>query len=245
MHKKHKDTFYRGWNNLIADKNVSLKDWSIAIDKFKIKNNIIAILDFKEDPYFFLKENHLPVYKRLIIRLEDFLSNYTNYFTLLNSDKCYLSCYSSKNSILMPIRIKDIDKKDILAFIKKNIKSKEVVEYNILIQEYYNNIYSDNCIIYTNGRVIVEVVYGDQRKLDYWEVNPDFIIEYNPYLNNFKYSFENSKLRILLYNTIMKIPHSGVERNLKFIPWYYAFSLVKKTNESPIEPIFFDYHKYS
>ena len=130
-----------------------------------------------------------------------------------------------------------------IEYVAEKIPKKDREYYDLAIQPYFENIYGGNIVIQPDGGLLVEFAKGKQAYVARGKTAPEDLktITRDPYLGSLKFSFEDPKLRDILYDTLLAIPHTGTGRELKFTPGYYEFALVDKANNGTLEPLFLEY----
>jgi len=213
----------------------NLSDWQHAITDIGLK--LKAVISDKKKGRERLKRLNLPSYKASKATLMDFLREPEKYFNLIGSKKFYIS--------LEPIDDKharysacDLTGEEVIEYILNHLQEQDTSQYDLVLQEFFENMYGGTMVINDNGSVFIEFVRGFQGQIAHGRKEPEFIAKYDPLAGLMKYSFEDPNLKEALYKALLCIPHRGQERNMVFEPGYYEFSLV----EGPIglRPIFID-----
>ncbi len=182
----------------------------------------------------------LPRYVRQEVNLADFFVNKEQYFKDLERKKYFIT--------LIPIQKDErrlsrwgIGREEVVDFVKKNIDAEKFHQYNLIIQEYFENLFGGNIIIGSEkNQIYVEFKTGSPSEIANGSTTPEFFIGQDEHTGSFRYSFEDEGLRRVMYQTLLSVPHEGQERDMLFLPGYYEFVIVKD-DEGRVRPIFLDY----
>lgn len=210
---------YRAYNPEVAnqlneDRNVSFDNLK-KLDLPRYFSVKLDYLDFLEEPERFV-ENH---------------QSKTYYVAMLPKVK--------ESGMERHSRV-DVALEDIEKFVHQRICPTLHRDYDIVVNEFWENLYGGNIIVNEDGKLVIEFKKGLQMPIAKETKKPDYIVWRDEFTNSFKYSFDNFELKEVVYRTINSIPHSGEGRDVKYTPGYYEFTLVKKSETSLLEPIFFD-----
>lgn len=186
----------------------------------------------------------LPGYEKITLPLKDFLENPNSHFRTLGSTKFYLSLVPRDDN-LNRLRQINAGRRKTLDFIGSNVAPGDIASYDLVLREFYKNVYTGNIAISPNGfEVKVEMVKGDHGPLVGGSVMPKYIVQRNPFTKRFEYPFEDPALREVVWNTISYIPHRGEGLSMLFEPGYYEVAWARREKGAPLEPFFFDYIDY-
>jgi hypothetical protein len=184
----------------------------------------------------------LPRYKRVQIGLTDFFANPQGAFDELGSTEFYVVAQPKSDSAGR-ISKSGLSAENVLNFLNHHIGHENVEDYDLTLQEYFQNLYGGNIIINSNGQIYAEFKRGKQGPISKGTSTPEFFISRDQYVGLFRYSFEDTELREAMYRTIRSIPHYGSGRTTHYHPGYYEFALVERTSDAIMTPIFFDYRE--
>lgn len=92
-----------------------------------------------------------------------------------------------------------------------------------------------------DNNVYFEFIEGNQTAVAKGNADIQYIVFRDKFTKSFKYSFDNKEVRKLAYNSIINVPHSGEEREMKFLPGYYELVIAQKNENSNPQTIFIDY----
>jgi hypothetical protein len=116
-------------------------------------------------------------------------------------------------------------------------------KFDILILQYFENVYGGNIVVAPDNSMIIEFRDGYQGPVASGEETLKYFAWREVFTKSFSYSFEDPKLRELIYKTIQTIPHRGEGREAKYLPGYYEFALVRSKETMGLEPKFIDLKK--
>jgi hypothetical protein len=102
----------------------------------------------------------------------------------------------------------------------------------IFLSEFLQNHYGGNITVNNNGELYAEFGEGVQIQYSAGEKTPSHYVT-KKMGEIVHYSFDDTRLRTAIWNTIRSIPHADGE----FYPGYYEFALAG----DQLRPIFFDY----
>jgi hypothetical protein len=210
------------------------------IQKQKLKMLAQDLTEPREQGLAKLKEMNLPQPQQFFVPAIEFLQNPEKYLKKLDSPKIYISLNPRKKD-LPRYRVPWISTEEAIAFVRKNLVGVDPKEYDVLGFQFLENIYGGSIVINPDGKILVEFRHGQQGPVATGTETPEFSVRRDIFNLSFKYSFEDPELRQEIYKTILRIPHEGNGRDMKFTPGYYEFALVRKDEQSPLNPWFFDY----
>jgi hypothetical protein len=230
-------------SDLNADKknsNGNINDWAEALRGIDSHELSMQLNEKRSVGFDNLEKLDLPRYKKKTMPLDNFLKNPGDALLEVQSDLFYITLLPKIDG-LSRFSHSGINGQQVLEYVKENISQDAVNNYDIVIQQYFKNLYGGNIIVNSDGQALVEFAAGKQSPIAKGSKNPEFFVGNDGLTNSFKYSFEDESLRKTIYQMIQTIPHEGESRETKYRPGYYEFILVKKDEESPAEPIFIDY----
>ena len=187
-----------------------------------------------------LEEMDLPRYNHKTIPLEDFLKNPESFMDDLDCEKFYIILLPKRDN-LRKCGEAGLSKDEVMELIRNNVSSEECGNYDIVLNQYFENEYGGSVIVGQDESMVVEFRRGQQGPVAWGTETPEFTVKRDKFTGIFKYSFEDESLRKEIYDLVLTIPHSGEGFEMKFVPGYYEFVLVKRSEDSEIEPIFLDY----
>jgi hypothetical protein len=237
-----------------------LSAWGKGMEELGVED--MAMVDALKAPKTvgqkFLESFHLPRYERATLPLKDFLEDPEKFISKDANRKWFVLLELKKGG--QKFRDTSLKSSEIMDFVNKTIseKSLEKEDYNITISETLPQEYGGNIIVDKDGKLLVEISKGDVTKgesaqgiISEGTHDPEkhgklLTVRRDEFLNSLKYSWEDGEetngipLRETVYKTIMSIPHEGEGRELKFVPGYYEFHLVRKEEGKDLEPMFVD-----
>jgi hypothetical protein len=187
-----------------------------------------------------LDELRLPRYKRTSTSLVEFLNHSQEILNNLGSELFYV-VLSSTAEELARISKSNVSAQEVINFIDLNVEQQSIQSYDILIQQYFENVYGGCIIVNPNGQVYIEFTAGKQGPIAKGTKTPEYRVVRSEYTGLFKYSFEDENLRAAIYDTLRLIPHYGEGREISYTPGYYEFALVRENESQAPFPVFFDY----
>ncbi|MCC7160592.1 hypothetical protein IT399_02650 [Candidatus Nomurabacteria bacterium] len=228
----------------INDWALALKDISESEDatldqKIKLSSLARDISEPREYGLLKLEKMGLPKPKQILVSLVEFLQNPQEILQKFKTKKIYISL--NPKTKYLPRHRTVILITDTENFIKEKLLGIDPKLYNVLAVEFLENIYGGSIVINPDGKILVEFRRGQQGPIASGTETPEFSVSRNIFNSSFKYSFEDPILRQEIYKTILKIPHEGEGRDMKFTPGYYEFALVRENKQVPMHPLFFDY----
>ena len=215
----------------------NLSDWKRALVHTRIKLKL-ALTGYRQAGRENLKKLNLPRYNAVQILLEEFLVDPSKYFKKIGSDKFYF-CLESNDKMSCRYSACDLGEEGILEYIKTHVLDDQRNKYKITLQEFLNNEYGGTIVINDDGCIYIEFVQGFQGQIAHGRACPEFLCSVDALTGLMRYNFDDPYLRKVIYDTLMRIPHSGEGRGKAFLPGYYEFSLVKDS-QGHLRPIFID-----
>jgi hypothetical protein len=185
-----------------------------------------------------LDQFNLPRYKRLSMPLIEYLKNPEKYLRSLDTDSYYVSLNPYNKQLKRERRVR-MSAEEIMPFITEYVGEK-TDQFDILILQYFENLYGGNILIAPDNSMIIEFREGYQGPIGSGSETPQFTGGRDVFTGNFFYSFEDPKLRQLIYDTVQTIPHHQGERDKTFLPGYYEFVIVRNRLTQELEPKFID-----
>ena len=219
----------------------NINDWARAIEGLSFNDLASKIETDRTEGFEALEKLGLPHYKKIIIDLTQFLESPESITQELGSRKFY-AVLLDPNGKLQRFSKVGATLEEVQAWIDEKISPENQEHYQIILNQYYENLYGGNIVVNPSGQLLVEFKRGQVHGLPQGKITPEFYVTRDPHTQSLHYSFEDEQIRENIYRTLQTIPHSGEGRELTFKPGYYEFVLVKKTEESPPEPIFLDYN---
>lgn len=161
----------------------------------------------------------LPQYRKVEIRLADFLDDYSCLDSLW-TEFFYIILSPLNPGLNRRFSKSWINREQIVAFINDNISADNIWEYSIIINQFYPNKYWWSIII-NDDWIIIEFTSWKQSLVSWWKLSKDslFHARKTPFEVSFRYSFEDKKLRRIINRTLKHIPHDWD----KYLNWYYEF----------------------
>ncbi len=195
----------------------------------------------KTEQYQKLKKTGLPQYNKVEnVEISCFLSNPEAVVSSLDSQRYFVSLIPKKQT--MPRYGKaGIDVNQIVDYIKENIDLKNQTEYQITINEYFENLFGGNMVMGQHGEVYVEFKRGEQTDIARGKLVPEFIVTRERFTKSFRYSFQDKDIRKTIFMALLSVPCEGEGRNLRFMQGYYEFVIIRRSEKSLPEVIFIDY----
>ncbi|MDD4332589.1 MAG: hypothetical protein PHT51_00565 [Patescibacteria group bacterium] len=217
----------------------NINDWAKALEKVNPKLSA-ALNEDRSIGIKNLKKLNLPRYKDNHLALTDFLQDPQKGIKNLKTTTFAFNLIPlEKNMPRNGGYDKNIDQ--IISFVNQRIAKEEQINYDIIISQYFENIYGGNIIVGEDGKALTaEFKKGGQSDIARGKIIPEFSVTRDPYTDSFRYSFTDEKLRELIYKSILTVPHEGEGRDMKFIPGYYEFVIIQKDEKSPMEVLFID-----
>ncbi|MGI5826245.1 MAG: hypothetical protein ACOX50_02430 [Patescibacteria group bacterium] len=220
-------------------KSDSLLSWSYKLNTL---NPQLAqkLLNNKTKGIKALETLQLPRYYQVKISLPEFLKTPDYYLEMIKTEKYYINLPPNFLGLDRFYKI-GLLRDEVLTFVKESIPLEKANNYQILVSEYFDNLFAGNIIITKDQDFLLELVEGDHGLIVFGKKKPDFIITRNPYTGFFKCSFADPRLKNVLRRTILSIPHWQEENKLYFNPGYYEFVIHLNEENSLLEPKFLDY----
>lgn len=187
-----------------------------------------------------LDELGLPRYQRMTVPLNEFLSHSQELLSSLGSELFYIVLTPTTEGVIR-ISKSNLTAQEVVEFISLNVDQQSIPDYDIVVQQYFDNVYGGCIVSNPNGQIYIEFTSGKQGPIAKGTKTPEFRVVRNEYNGLFRYSFEDEHLRATIYNTLQLIPHSGEGRNTFYTPGYYEFTLVREDASQTPFPVFFDY----
>lgn len=224
-------------NNEGAGRHVD--DWARAMDS-KQPASAEFLYEDRANGFREVERLGLPRYVRREVNLADFLENQGVYFRNLEREKYFITLIP-KQKVKRRISKWDAGREEVLHFIAENIDDRDAREYTLVIQEYFENLFGGNIIIGAEeNQVYVEFKSGSPSEISDGTVVTEFFVTRDTHTGSFQYSFEDEGLRRIIYQALISIPHEGQGRDMRFLPGYYEFVIVKD-DEKKVRPIYLDY----
>jgi hypothetical protein len=189
-----------------------------------------------------LDELGLPHYERVILPLEDFIQDPLPALQELQSEKFYVVAQPKQDSAGR-VSKSGLDADKVFDFLTQHIAPDQRNDYELIVQQYFKNLYGGSIIVNPSGRIYAEFKEGKQGPISKGTATPDYFVTRDQYNGIFRYSFDDIELRTAIFSTIRCIPHYGSGRYTNYHPGYYEFALVDKNEDSTMAPIFFDYRQ--
>jgi len=181
----------------------------------------------------------LPRYQCETVPLTTFLSDPHRYLAKLGSRKFYI--------ILLPVAPRftrkskaGLTEEGVISFVSANVPPSSVEGYDIILQQFFENLYGGNIVIQPDGTVYAEFKEKKQAGISTGADTPKFIVESDTFTGSLRYDFTDPELRSLFYSVLSSISHEGASRERKYLPGYYEFLIVRK-DDGTVGPIFIDY----
>lgn len=222
----------------------SLNEWAGALEKNGGNEPVVSELgQTKVDNEEMFNGMDLPTYKRYIEPLQAFLErldsgddglieNVGN--KVLATTKLWYQLIPRKKAG-DKITVLDVTPEELISQIRGiNTGKINPQEYPILVSEFLPNEYGGQIVIQDDGAV--EVYFGEGAEAEYStrEKPPQYSATNNNPTRVFKYSFDDQKLRGIIYSTI---------KATGGIPGYYEFTLGRDEQDGILRPIFLDYRE--
>jgi len=192
--------------NLGEDRNIGIENLEkLGLPRYK--NNKLSLIEFLENPQSGIKNLG------------------TTHFTVgINPHDPKLARYNNFNITL----------EQTINFIKEKVAEEQRENYDIIIGQYFNNLYGGNIIVAGNQRdVLAEFKKGSQTDIARGKVDTKkeelFRVVSKPGTDTFHYSFTDEKLIKLFEEAMLSIPHWR-EEGLNFSPGYYEVIFAKDDN---------------
>jgi len=227
---------------------LKMDDWARQLNNQWIFWDIANALDSqsKEDSTKLLDKLWLPKYKELSqISLKDFLENPNLFFEQIPSSLYYVSIIpNNKKSKRFACYGKNWAEtiSNILSTI--NDLWENIWNYDIIVHEFYENIYWWSIIIKPNNFVL-EFKQWKQSEIARWTAEASELMHITKWMLDswFLYSFEDEELRKTIFELIIKkIPHTLDWNHIDFTyMWYYEFAIWSDPKKDKLVPIFFDF----
>ena len=214
-------------------------DWAKAVQKYdrnfasKLNENRTAGSDN-------LKKFNLKRYRHKDLSLEKFLQEPDKYLDEMKSEKFYISLKPRSNELKRK-GMAGLGREDIKKIIVEFVEEKDIDNYDIAIEQMFDNVFGGTTVVDQKGNVYFEFVEGNQTPVGRGDANIKYIVFRDEPLGLFKYSFEDEEIRRIAYDAIMHIPHQGEGREMKFMPGYYEMVIAQRPGNSKPEPFFIDY----
>jgi len=137
----------------------------------------------------------------------------------------------------------NLDQQGILNYIKENISPENMGKYNIVLQQYFDNLYGGSIVIgEEKSQFVAELKQGMMSGIASGYKTPEFTITRDAD-GVFRYgNIEDEGVRKAMHQTFLSIPYKDTGNYKKFTPGYYEFAIVKD-DEGITRPIFTDYRK--
>jgi len=227
--KKSGSANINDWARAIRERYPQLAELSQSLDEDKLEG-IRGI-----------EELDLPRFKRIETTLSDFLDLSGEYFKEVGSKKFYISLLPRKKD-MERFGKADLTNEEALEYIRKNINPEDFENYNVVLQQYFDNLYGGNIVVGPERKnFLVEFKKGMMSGIASGYKTPEYTIERNA-VGVFQYSFEDPEMRKIMHDAVMEMPHSGMGSGANFTEGYYEFAVVKD-DDGLIRPIFTDYRK--
>ncbi len=196
----------------------------------------------KTEQFRKLKETGLPQYNRVEnVELSCFLADPDLTVSELSSEKFFVSLIPKEKGMPRYGRA-GIDVNQTVSYIREKIDLKDREKYEITINEYFENLFGGNLVVGRHGDVYIEFKRGEQTDIARGKIVPRFRVTRERFTKSFRYSFQDESIRRIIFAALLSIPHEGKGRRLEFMPGYYEFVIVKRSEESLPETIFIDYN---
>jgi RimJ/RimL family protein N-acetyltransferase len=221
------------------DSRGNINDWASSLST--VDPELSRRLDTSRTTGFEnLEKLDLPRYMRKTLPLVEFITNTDSVLLDMQCDRFYISLVP-KDEGLRRFGTSGLDDAQIMDYVNRNVDPSSIESYEIVVQQYFENLYGGNIVVNPNGQIYIEFVKGKQGPVAKGKVKPDFFVTSDPFTNSMRYSFEDPKLRGTIYQTLRAIPSYGNGRDVKYTPGYYEFVIIRENEESPPRPIFIDY----
>lgn len=184
-----------------------------------------------------VEEIGLPHYNRKLMQVGEFMSNPDVFTRDMDCGTFFVTLIPKAGG--RRFSEADLDVKQVIYFVRGHLHEAEYWDYDMALQQYFENIFGGNIIANSNGMLLAEFRRGRQGPIGSGTVIPEFYVTRNSFTGSFRYSFENPDMREMIYKTIIDIPHEGNGRAMKFQQGYYEFVIVNR--DGRLRPIFIDY----
>jgi hypothetical protein len=230
----------------------SINEWATALRKGRpeFSSQIDIDRQIRDEG---LARLNLPRYKKESYALPDFQQKSDEHFNSISTDRYYISLEPTgegKKEGLKRLRAVNQTKEQALQYIHANVPAGQESKYKLVLSEFFKNEVSGQIMINPDGRILMEAAKGEHGPVVSGAKTPEYIVKRDEFMRTFKYfhktdkgleELEDETLKKALYNTLNAIPHQGEDREQEFTPGYYEFALVKRKEDRPLEPIFFEY----
>lgn len=111
------------------------------------------------------------------------------YFGELDCPTFYVTLLPKSNSIRFTES--GIGRDETIDYIQQHVTENDCRNYDIVLQEYFENLFGGNIIINPDGTLVAEFRKGKQGPIARGKVIPEFFVTRNQFTNSFRYSFES------------------------------------------------------
>lgn len=191
----------------------------------------------REEGVKLLESYELPGYRHVYTIVDDFLNDPNHFADQVGGADYFVRFISDPKGGAVLARQRNLSREELIEFVKQN---RHVIEgypnYQLVIGENYPNVYGGNIVVNPDQSIVVEFRRGSQGPISTGIVTPEFRVERHGESQSFCYSFDDQELRKVIYSTLRSLPHDG----RVYLPAYYEFHLIRRTENDPLEPIFVD-----
>lgn len=221
--------------------SANINDWAKALRE-KYPQLAETLDEDKGEGIRGIEELNLPRYKKITTTLEDFEGHTDEYLGEIGSQRFYISL-TPREKGLERFGKANLDKQGVLDYISENISPDSKGKYNIVLQQYFDNIYGGNIVIgEEKNQFIAEMKEGMMSGIASGYKTPEITITRDSD-GVFRYGdIEDETVRKMIYKTFLSIPYQDSGNYKKFTPGYYELAIVKD-DEGIVRPIFTDYRK--
>ena len=199
-----------------------MNDWAKALGNMDVSGGS-RLERRRSDGFRSLDSMRLPHYKRIELPLESFLSDPDIYLDSIGSPEFYITLVPKGSFQFQRFSKSGLTRDDVVHYVAEHVSDDRKENYDIVLQEYFENLFGGSIIINPDGTLLMEFKRGKQGDIASGMATPEFFVTRNRFTNSFRYSFADTELRETIYKTLLRIPHDGEGREIRFSPGYYEF----------------------
>lgn len=177
----------------------------------------------------------LPRPRRLSARAEDVLRDPASYFDQLATESIFIFLQPSSG---LPTRRVGVSREVALTFLQETTAASPEVTFMVELAEMKHPRYGGNIAVNAEGGAVIEFKEGSQGEISAGTVAPEYRAWQDSFTGQWKYSFEDVRLREMVQTIMRNVPHDDG----KYLPGLYEWQMVPSDDdEQHLEPWFIDY----
>jgi hypothetical protein len=218
-----------------------MQSWATELSNSGLKRDAGEFLMSRVASYERLTRLGLPTVPYVWAPLEQFLTEPTVYIARLRCESVRAIVEPDGFAHGLPtIRKTQPNLNTLTSELRQEVPSCSVDRYSILLKEFIPEAIGGTFLIGSDGSIVAEFsnLGGTSIQLD---GIPAFRMWRDPFLDCFRYSFDDPTMRKRIFDALQEIPHTGRGRDAQFKAGYYEAILARREGESGYTLYFDDY----